>query len=59
MPQPLETIVITTAKIACDGDKASAHPRVYLTVGTHNSVDCPYCGKHYVLKEGAKNADAH
>lgn len=29
-----------------------AHPRVFLTLGDDNAVSCPYCGKHYVLKEG-------
>jgi uncharacterized Zn-finger protein len=56
---PIETVTVDTAKIACDGDKASPHPRVFLNLGTQGFVDCPYCGKHYVLKEGAHAADAH
>jgi uncharacterized Zn-finger protein len=57
--QPIETVLITTTKIACDGDEASPHPRVFLKVAAQGSVDCPYCGKHFVLKEGAHSADAH
>ena len=53
-----DVIYISSSKVACDGDAESAHPRVYLTVNTHGTVDCPYCGKHYELEKGAKT-DAH
>jgi uncharacterized Zn-finger protein len=59
MPQPIETISVDTPKVACDGDKASGHPRVFLTMGAEGYVDCPYCGKHFVLKENAHAVDAH
>jgi uncharacterized Zn-finger protein len=53
-----EAFTTLTAKVVCDGDKASPHPRVYLTVDASGSVDCPYCGKHFVLQAGAES-DAH
>ncbi|MDE1900659.1 MAG: zinc-finger domain-containing protein [Alphaproteobacteria bacterium] len=53
---PRETITVDTAKIACNGDRDSAHPRVFLTMGPDGFADCPYCGKRYVLKEGAAGA---
>ncbi len=56
---PIETVRIDTAKIACDGDKDSPHPRVFLSVGAEGFVDCPYCSRHFVLKEGAHLGDAH
>ncbi|MDR3451016.1 MAG: zinc-finger domain-containing protein [Alphaproteobacteria bacterium] len=57
--QPPETIIVDTAKIACDGDAdSSPHPRVYLKIAKEGFVDCPYCGKRFILKEGA-HADAH
>lgn len=28
-----------------------AHPRVFLPLGDDDSVSCPYCGKHYQLKQ--------
>ena len=59
MLQPAEIIEIETAKIACDGDEFSPHPRVYLTVGAENFVDCPYCGRHFVRKAGSHGGDAH
>jgi uncharacterized Zn-finger protein len=59
MKQPLDTITVTTAKLYCDGGDASGHPRVFLTMATNGTVDCPYCGRHFVLAEGAHAADAH
>jgi uncharacterized Zn-finger protein len=34
------------------------HPRVYLTM-KDGAVDCPYCGRHFILAKGAKKAAAH
>jgi len=59
MSQPIETVLIDTPKIACDGDAASSHPRVFLTVSQQGFIDCPYCGKHFVLKEGAHASATH
>lgn len=30
----------------------SAHPRVFLDVTRTGEVRCPYCGTHFVLKDG-------
>jgi len=57
--QNAETFYISTPTVTCDGDKGSAHPRVFLTVNAQSFVDCPYCGKHYELKEGAAHSQAH
>ena len=57
--KPLETIEVETKSVACDGGGgALGHPRVFLNLGDENAVDCPYCGRHYQLKAGAR-ADAH
>jgi uncharacterized Zn-finger protein len=58
MTHPVEIIPTDTAKVSCDGDKNSPHPRVFLTVGAKGFVDCGYCGKRYALKAG-EHADAH
>ncbi|MDP7605164.1 MAG: zinc-finger domain-containing protein [Alphaproteobacteria bacterium] len=51
-----ENVEVEEAKVSCDGGPgALGHPRVYLTLNG-GAVDCPYCGRHYVLKEGAKLA---
>jgi uncharacterized Zn-finger protein len=58
--QPLETVVAEEPIVACDGGNgALGHPRVYLNMGEKREIDCPYCGRHYVLKEGAAAHAAH
>ena len=57
--EPFEVIAVETTTVACDGDGgAMGHPRVYLTLGKEGEVECPYCSRRYVLKEGA-TAAAH
>ena len=53
LKEPLETIEVEDKVVACDGDGALGHPRVYLNMGDKDFVDCPYCGRHYRLKTGA------
>jgi uncharacterized Zn-finger protein len=57
--QPPETIEIETDKVGCDGgtDPAAGHPMVYLTVDATGKVDCPYCGRRYVRRPGARGGD--
>lgn len=48
-----ETEEVETTRIACDGNEgALGHPRVWLSIGTDGFVECPYCDKKFVLKEG-------
>lgn len=55
MAQALETIVVETTRVGCDGGGgALGHPLVYLTVGKEGRVDCPYCSRRYVLSDTAK-----
>lgn len=56
-PQPKETIEIETATIGCDGGGGPlGHPLVYLTATKEGSVDCPYCGRHFVLRAASSAA---
>ena len=55
---PLETIETEDKLVACDGGELG-HPRVYLNMGAKTSIDCPYCGRHYVLKPGSKPHREH
>ncbi|MEL0113759.1 MAG: zinc-finger domain-containing protein, partial [Rickettsiales bacterium] len=41
------------------GSGALGHPNVYLNLGDGGQVDCPYCGRRFVLKEGAAPAHHH
>lgn len=48
--EPKETIVVDSDTVACNGDAgASGHPRVFLQLGKSGQVDCPYCGRRYLL----------
>jgi uncharacterized Zn-finger protein len=58
--QPFETITVETDRVACDGGGALGHPKVYLNLGDARRVECPYCSRLYVLREGADtHAHAH
>ena len=55
-----ENIVVEQTEVACDGGGGVlGHPKVYLTVDAADGIDCPYCGVHFELKEGAAPASAH
>ena len=59
---PPETVEADSKNVMCEGNGATTggHPRVYLTMGAHDHVDCPYCDRRFVLKAGAKaKAGAH
>ena len=53
--EPIETIIIENSTVSCDGGGGQlGHPRVYLTTGTKDRIQCPYCGRLYVLGPDAK-----
>ncbi len=55
-----ETITVDAEEIYCDGGNSDAgHPRVFLAMNKQGFVDCPYCGRHFVLSAGGKKAAAH
>jgi uncharacterized Zn-finger protein len=56
-----ETITVDTDRVACDGGGGPlGHPKVYLNLGEQGRVECPYCSRTYVLREGASpHAHAH
>ncbi|MFA5121444.1 zinc-finger domain-containing protein [Zavarzinia sp.] len=54
-----ETKEVETPIVACDGGEgALGHPRVYLNMEGKGEIQCPYCGRLYLLKGGA-HAHAH
>ena len=60
LAEPLETIEVEDKVVACDGGNGPlGHPRVYLNMGDKSAIDCPYCGRHYVLKPGAGKHRGH
>ena len=51
-----EIIMVDDTRVRCDGgDGALGHPRVYLEMGDEGFVECPYCDRRYVLRDGAKH----
>ena len=58
--EPFEVIEVETSTVACDGEGgAMGHPRVFLTLSKEGEIECPYCSRKYVLKQGAKAAAGH
>ena len=55
--EPLEVIEVNEIVVRCDGGGGVlGHPAVYLNLGGKNAIDCPYCGRRYVLREEAAAA---
>ena len=55
-----ETITIDEPVVACDGGGgALGHPRVFLNAGRDGRVECPYCDRLFVVREGAKTTAGH
>ena len=58
--EPTETLYVESTVVACDGGGgALGHPRVYLHMDTRGVVECPYCSRRYILKDGAGTAAGH
>ena len=57
---PPETITVDSTRVACDGDEgALGHPRVWLEMGVEGRVDCGYCDRRFVLREGVSASGHH
>jgi NADH dehydrogenase (ubiquinone) Fe-S protein 6 len=61
LPEPTEILHVDHVVVPCDGgpNPALGHPRVFLNIEAGGMVDCPYCGRRYILKEGAKAHAGH
>ncbi len=60
MKEPTEIITVADMVVACDGGGGPlGHPRVYLNLESAGLIDCPYCGRRYVLDQAAAKAPAH
>jgi uncharacterized Zn-finger protein len=52
--EPVEIVQVDSPTVACDGGPgALGHPKVYLNLAKDGQIDCPYCGKRFILKAGA------
>ncbi len=51
--QPLETIIVEKRQVSCNGGTgALGHPMIYLTIPESGQIDCPYCGKRFMMDKG-------
>ncbi len=59
--EPVETVHVEDEVVACDGgpNPALGHPRVFLNMEGRGQVDCPYCGRRFILRQGAKVGQGH
>lgn len=58
--EPTEIFTVDTTIVGCDGGGGPlGHPLVYLNMEKNRQVDCPYCSRRFVLKEGARAAAGH
>lgn len=59
-----ETTIVTTTRVSCDGSTgipggaALGHPKVWLEIDERGYVECGYCDKRFVLKDGAADQAA-
>ena len=45
-----EVYFVEEQTVSCDGGGgALGHPRIYLSLEGESVVECPYCGRRYVL----------
>jgi len=54
-----ETITVDNTTAICDGGGALGHPRVYLSLAKQGQATCPYCGREFVLRPGARTGHGH
>ena len=51
-----EIIPVDDTRVRCDGTGgALGHPRVFLEMGDETFVECPYCDRRFVLRDGAQH----
>jgi len=58
--EALETFEADEPVVRCDGGGgALGHPAVYLNMGDKSAIECPYCSRRFVLKQGARAHGGH
>ena len=58
--EPPEILHVESETVSCDGGGgALGHPRVFLNMEGRGQIDCPYCGRRFVLKQGAMAGAGH
>jgi uncharacterized Zn-finger protein len=56
--EPVEILYVDETVIGCDGGEGPlGHPRVFLNLGDEGEVDCPYCGRRFMLAHAVTEAE--
>ena len=56
---PPEIVEVAETVVACNGGGgALGHPRVFLNLESEGAIDCPYCDRRFVLKQGRERPAA-
>ena len=51
--EPPEIVIVDREQVVCDGGEgALGHPRIFLNMEGKGQIDCPYCGRRFVLDAG-------
>jgi uncharacterized Zn-finger protein len=59
-PASQDIVEVDTTEVSCDGGGGVlGHPRVFLNMGDKRRVECPYCDRLFVLKNGVKAGAGH
>jgi len=64
MTNPPETVLTQSTRVFCDGatdiraGAALGHPRVWLAIDDKGYVECSYCDRRFVLKDGPADTGA-
>jgi len=64
-----ETTIVTSTRVKCDGagdirstgayaPAALGHPRVWLEIDEKGYIDCGYCDRRFVLKDGPADLES-
>jgi uncharacterized Zn-finger protein len=54
--EPPEIVDAESEVVSCDGGGALGHPRVWLNMEGRGEIDCPYCDRRFILRQGARAA---
>ena len=59
LADPPEVFLVDTTRVSCDGVGGTlGHPRVFMEMGDSGFVECGYCDRRFVLKDGPAHEPA-
>lgn len=55
MPDTVE-VDDNVEEVSCNGGKTFGHPRIYMTFGDDDAVECYYCGRRFERQRAKSRA---